>query len=62
MACQTTECNDCGHYATNVYLDKCPECGSKNVDAEYDPDEKDAQYFEDSVSFDEDDTRCGGER
>lgn len=39
MACAWTTCNECGHDELHQYLSFCVECGSRNVDAEYDPDE-----------------------
>ena len=52
MACATSECNECGWYGANMFLDTCPKCGSTNVDREYDPSDweeierEDEDYFE----------------
>lgn len=52
MACSTTECNDCDYYGTNVFLDRCPNCGSSNVDREYDVEYDSPDHFEDLVDED----------
>jgi ribosomal protein L37E len=48
MSMAHTYCNDCGYWNNHVYTDQCVKCGSKNVDAEYDPSDWEENAYEDS--------------
>ena len=39
MSCAWTICNFCGHLMNHVLVRECKECGSKDVEHDFDPDE-----------------------
>jgi len=49
MSCIWTICNFCGHLMNHKHESKCTECGSKDVEHDFDPDEMYEEETEASV-------------